>query len=211
MRSNSGHTHVHKTKLRREVWLRYFQHHLIHDDKPDLRKSKNEVQAPCHPSQRHLALKYQLLGQSGNSVAMTLLLFIQTLQVLERGEEGGRGQYGRKHTKIIPCLSLATPFPFLFSRLLLSSHSSRSSSSFIILIISFLLFSLSLSSFSRARLLSSRPANHSSRARSSSSGLACSTIQVFMASRCFLHTQVAVTVRLIAQAANSRRPGDNVS
>lgn len=78
-----------------------------------------------------------------------------------------------------------------------------SSSSLIIRITSCRLFSTLASSSSLWRRRASRPANHSSRARSSSSGFACATIQAFIASRCCRHTHVAVTVRLTAHSAKA--------
>lgn len=56
---------------------------------------------------------------------------------------------------------------------------------------------------SRSCLRASLVANHSSRARSCSSTVACATMHAFMANRCCRHVQVAVKVRWRAQDANS--------
>lgn len=78
-------------------------------------------------------------------------------------------------------------------------------SSLIMRITSSLLFSTFASSSSFAFLRSSCVANHSSLARSSSSGFACATMHAFIASRCSRHTHVAVIVRLTAHSANATK------
>lgn len=64
-------------------------------------------------------------------------------------------------------------------------------------------FSTRARSSSFARRRSSYPANHSSRARSSSSGFAWATMHEFIARRCWRQIHVAVTVRLTAHSANA--------
>lgn len=64
-------------------------------------------------------------------------------------------------------------------------------------------FSTAASCSSRSRRRASRPENHSSRARSSSSGLACASIHEFMASRWSRQTHVVVKVRLRAHSAKA--------
>lgn len=94
------------------------------------------------------------------------------------------------------------------SRHLLANFSSLcflllSSSSLIIWMTSCRLLSTLAASSSRCRRRASRLANHSSRARSSSSGFACATMHAFMASRCCRQTQVAVMVRFTTHSANA--------
>ena len=79
----------------------------------------------------------------------------------------------------------------------------RASSSRIIRITSSRRFSVRAFSASFSRRRSSCVANHCSRARSSSSGLAWATMHEFMARRCERQTHVAVTVRFTAHSAKA--------
>ena len=107
--------------------------------------------------------------------------------------------YPSTHLPSLPTLLAGSAWAPSFSR----SRPSFSSHPLCVRITSCRRRSTASSSSRRFRCRSSRPANHSSRARSSSSRVACDIMHEFIARRCLRHAKESVKVRFKAQDAKS--------